>query len=129
MSECNFVATNEASRASTRLRSKLGAHRLTESDWPKATHISADWGHNAAAVQVEIVLTNRDTLAVTRLKPNEHTNGAGAVSHHAEQVLPLGIYDGTVTYLYPFCASRTATFNGLNHGAESLPNINVYIPG
>ena len=103
--------------------SVIPSYRI-ESDWPKATHVSADWGHNASAVQVEIVLTNRDTLKVTTLKPNEHTNGAGAVSHHAEQTLPLGIYDGTVTYVYPFCRSRTASFNGLNHGVQSLPNIN-----
>jgi hypothetical protein len=101
-----------------------------ESDWPKATHVSADWGHSDVAVQVEIVLDRRDDHGpAVVLKPNEHTDGAGAVSHHTERVLPLGIYDGSVTYVYPNCRSRSFVFNGLNHGVASLPGINLSTPG
>lgn len=96
-----------------------------ESDWPKAQHLSFDWGHNGAAIYTEFVLTRReDNRPPIVVKPNEHTNGAGAVSHHTEQAFELGIYDLAVTYIYPTgCRSRTATFSGLNHGVMSLTGV------
>jgi hypothetical protein len=101
-----------------------------ESDWPKATHLSADWGHSDTAVYVEFTLRLRDRPTVLVVKPNEHTNGAGQVSHHVEITAPLGIYDGEVSYIYASgCKSRPFTFNGLNHGQASLPGISLSTPG
>jgi hypothetical protein len=94
-----------------------------ESDWPKANHVSVDWGHADGYAYVEITFPRRDTdpLQVVTVKPNEHTNGAGQVSHHTEVVLPLAIYNPTVTFITSTgCRSKTAAFNGLNHGIGSL---------
>ena len=94
-----------------------------ESDLPKANHVSVDWGHADGYAYLEIVFNRRDTNPVqsVTLKPNEHTNGSGQVSHHTEVVLPVAVYDGTLTFLTSTgCRSRTATFNGLGHGVGSL---------
>lgn len=100
-----------------------------ESDWPKADHISIDWTHFANALYVRTTFRLRDRPTVIIVKPNEHTrpgpNGQPVESHHAETPAPMGIYDGDVAFIYPGgCESPAWKFNGLNHGAQSLPNIN-----
>lgn len=99
-----------------------------ESDLPKGDHVSMKWGHNGRAVQIEWSFKRRDdNRPAIIVKPNEHVNAAG-VFHSAEAKLQTGIYEGSVRWVYPSdCGadqfSRSATFT-INHGVESLPNIN-----